>query len=542
MLRNMSIGLRLILGFALIIALLIGVSIQETRGLAETNAMMRSIVTHRYPESLLAEKVDHTLGVIARAVRDVVLARNAAAASAQWQRINQARNTLAGLYRNLSGTVHSNAGEAIVGRMRGEDAIFTRTVQSVRADLTRQDHADAVALVTGRLRQEDNRYTGLVQRLVQYQTADIRQDGAGAAQLYRHDFDKSIAVVVAAVILGLLLAWWMTRSITRPLLATDALVREISEGEGDLTRRLPEHGRDELTRLCRHFNAFMERLQNMVKTISVSTDQVASASEELSAVTEQTKRGSEQQSEEIEQLATAMNEMSATVQEVAKNTGHASTEAHKASDNVHEGNTIVDSAVRAIEELAEEVVGASKTIQELAVESESIGQVLDVIKSITEQTNLLALNAAIEAARAGEQGRGFAVVAGEVRTLAQRTQASTEEIEAMINRLQEGVRRTVEAMQGGRDKAESSVEEARKAGQALAAINSSIATITDMNTQIASAAEEQSAVAEEVNRNISNISQVAVDNAGGAEQSASASVQLSRLAVELSGMVSRFRV
>ncbi len=542
MLRNMSIGLRLILGFALIIALLIGVSVQETRGLSETNALMQSIVTHRYPESLLAEKVDHSLGVIARAVRDVVLAQSSAAVSAQWQKISQARNTLAGLYRNLSGTVHSDAGKAVVGRMRGEDAIFMRTVQSVKTDLTRKDHAGAVALVSGTLRQEDNRYTGLVQQLVRYQTTDIRRDGAGAAQLYRHDFDKSIAVVVVAVMLGLVLAWWMTRSITRPLLATDELVREISEGEGDLTRRLPEHGRDELTRLCRHFNAFMERLQDMVKTISVSTDQVASASEELSAVTEQTKRGSEQQSGEIEQLATAMNEMSATVQEVAKNTVHASAEAHQASDNVHEGNAIVDSAVKAIEELAEEVVGASKTIQDLAVESESIGQVLDVIKSITEQTNLLALNAAIEAARAGEQGRGFAVVAGEVRTLAQRTQASTEEIEAMINRLQEGVRRTVEAMQGGRNKAEASVEEARKAGQALSAINSSIATITDMNTQIASAAEEQSAVAEEVNRNISNISQVAVDNAGGAEQSASASVQLSRLAVELSGMVSRFRV
>lgn len=542
MLRNVRIGVRLVLGFGVMIALLVGISAKMTHGLRETNGLMTAVVQDRYPKSLVAKNIDHELATIARSARDAVLLEDPAETKVAWEQVGEARDRLGTLYRDLADSVHSDAGKVVVARMRGEDAEFMRTLQAAEDDARKPDRTAALRLITGPLRQQDKRYEILVQQLVQLQEADIRQAGEEAARIYQHNYDEGMAVSGVAVLLAMVLAWWMTRSITRPLLQTDALVQEIAEGEGDLTRRLPEHGRDELSDLCRHFNAFMGRLQEMVRTISRSTDHVASASEELSAVTEQTKRGAEQQSGEIEQLATAMNQMSATVQEVARSTARASEQAQQAVLGVHAGNATVDSAVRSIEALAAEVMGAAQTIQDLAEESESIGQVLDVIKNITEQTNLLALNAAIEAARAGEQGRGFSVVAGEVRTLAQRTQVSTEEIETMIQRLQQGVKRTVDAMQGGRDKAAVSVAEARQAGEALASIDAAVTTITDMTTQIAGAAEQQSAVAEDINRNISNISQVAVDNASGAEQSAAAGAQLARLAVELSTMVSRFRV
>ena len=237
-----------------------------------------------------------------------------------------------------------------------------------------------------------------------------------------------------------------------------------------------------------------------------------------------------------------MNEMTATVQEVASHAAHAAEAATSARDEAQGGQRVVSANIDAIQRLADEVMQTAELINRLAEDSNAIGTVLDVIRGIAEQTNLLALNAAIEAARAGEQGRGFAVVADEVRTLAQRTQESTSEIQDMIERLQAGARNAVEAMEKGRAGAESSVRQAVTAGESLQAINQAVAAISDMNLQIATAAEEQSAVAEEINRNITTINMVADETAVGAEQTAEASQELARLAMNLQRIVSQFRV
>lgn len=312
--------------------------------------------------------------------------------------------------------------------------------------------------------------------------------------------------------------------------------------QGDLTHKVNITGKDEFAWMCWEYSQGRKGFMSLVKDILGSAGQLAAAAEELSAITEQSNNGVMRQQGEIEQVATAMNEMSATVSEVSKNAGSAATAAQEADDRAKDGWTVVNTTVETINNLASEVERTSEVIENLKGDSLSIGTVLDVIRDIAEQTNLLALNAAIEAARAGEQGRGFAVVADEVRTLASRTQQSTQEINDMIERLQNGANQAVNVMEMGRSKAVESVEQAAKAGEALQSITGVVDNIMSMNMQIASAAEEQSSTAEEINRNIVNISEVAQETAGGSQQTASASDELARLASDLQSQVAKFKV
>jgi len=355
---------------------------------------------------------------------------------------------------------------------------------------------------------------------------------------------RNIALLVGlvAMVVGLMVAVFITRGITRPVHQAMTAMEDIAEGEGDLTRRLEEQGNNEISMLARSFNKFAEKVRMVVADVTRHTEEVAAASEEMSNITKLTNDGVNKQRSEIDQVASAMNEMTATVQEVAKNATEASTSASNADEEAVGGKRIVLATIEAINSLAGEVDTATGVIKQLESQSENIGGVLDVIKGIAEQTNLLALNAAIEAARAGEQGRGFAVVADEVRTLASRTQESTQEIEAMIVQLQTGARDAVVAMEKGHHAAQASVEQAAEAGTSLEKITSAVATISDMNTQIASAAEEQSSVAEEINRNVVNINSMAEDVTHGAEQTSTSSGALAELASQLQSLVRQFKI
>ena len=324
-------------------------------------------------------------------------------------------------------------------------------------------------------------------------------------------------------------------------------INHIAEGTkrmagGDLTVQFKLQTRDEMQLIAKSFNDMSSSFHNLVAQVSSSTRQVASAAEELSAITAETDKGIRRQQHETDQVATAINEMTATVQEVAGSAASASEATRSAANEAGNGQKVVANTVERINRLAEEVGNASDTIRSLEKNSDKIGSVIDVISGIAEQTNLLALNAAIEAARAGEQGRGFAVVADEVRTLASRTQGATHEIQEMIEGLQVDARRAVEAMDKSAGQANEGVDAAAEAGAALQRITTAVNTIADMTAQIASAAEEQSAVSEEINRNISNISQISDNNATGSTQTSAASSQLASLSVELQQMLSRFRI
>lgn len=341
--------------------------------------------------------------------------------------------------------------------------------------------------------------------------------------------------------IGIFVSVFIGRMISVPL--KEVVTRAKAIASGNLTgSALKSKGNDELTELVGAINDMSSNLKDIVQQIAGSAQHIGSSSEELSAITEQTSQSIYEQQSQTEQVATAMNEMSATVQEVSRNITGTAQSAEEANTETEEGNKVVEEAIHAVRQLAGQVENATEVIHQLEQDSENISAVMDVIRGVAEQTNLLALNAAIEAARAGEQGRGFAVVADEVRTLAGRTQESTEEINQVIEKLQSGSRKAVEVMHKSREEAQSVVEQATKAGASLSAISSAVARINDMSTQIASAAEEQSATTEEINRNIAGISEMSNETSIGAQQTATASGDLARLGAELQDVVGQFRV
>ncbi|WP_460123137.1 methyl-accepting chemotaxis protein [Pseudomonas sp. H3_G09] len=353
---------------------------------------------------------------------------------------------------------------------------------------------------------------------------------------------KNMLLVATALALafGLIAAWAITRQIIIPLTQTLKVAERVAAG--DLTHNLVSLRRDELGQLQRSMQSMTQGLRELIGGISDGVTQIASAAEELSAVTEQTSAGVNNQKVETDQVATAMNEMAATVQEVARNAEEASEAAVAADQQAREGDKVVGEAIAQIERLALEVSHSTEAMGELKRESDKIGSVLDVIKSVAQQTNLLALNAAIEAARAGEAGRGFAVVADEVRSLAQRTQKSTEEIEELIVGLQNGTQQVATIMDNSRSLTDSSVELTRRAGGSLESITRTVSAIQAMNQQIAAAAEQQSAVAEEINRSVLNVRDVSDQTSAASEETAASSVELARLGTHLQMLVGRFKV
>ena len=360
------------------------------------------------------------------------------------------------------------------------------------------------------------------------------------------DFSKiafTLAFITLLILVPLLfISALIARSISSPINATTKAMNNISEGEGDLTQRLRSEGNDEVASMVLAFNTFIEKIQTTIADVSNANTALAQASLQLDDFAKSGKQHIEQQNQETYQVATAVTEMSSTVQEIARSAEQAADSVKGANDQAIEGLDIMEKTSKGITELAHEVERAAEVINQLEAESQGIGSVLDVIRGIAEQTNLLALNAAIEAARAGEQGRGFAVVADEVRTLASRTQKSTEEINEMITRLQKGTTQAVSAMNNGSKKASDTVELADNSASALKKIVDSISTISEMNIQIATAAEEQSSVAQEIDRSIVRISKLSEESSDNSNEVSASTGDLNNLGAELNRIINKFKV
>lgn len=351
---------------------------------------------------------------------------------------------------------------------------------------------------------------------------------------------ENFAIVAAMLIFLPYLLACLFLSIKESITSLTIPLREMAKG--NLQTRVNFKANDEMRLIADNVNHMVEQFSQLVGTATQSAFQVASATSQLSLFTEKTSNSITTQHLQSDQVATATNEMTASIQEVANNASSTATATQQGCELVEKGNRVVQEAISAIRQLADNVQESAQVLDELGRSTDSIGSVLDVIRGIAEQTNLLALNAAIEAARAGEQGRGFAVVADEVRTLAGRTQQSTEEIQKMIQKLQEGARRAKDTMDHSRHQSELGVNMVAEAGTTLQEIRSAVGRISDMTMHIASAAEEQTAVANDINRNVSVISSINDENADSSRQSALASADLAALAKSLQDSLARFRV
>ncbi len=539
MFRQMKIALRAGLGFGIVALLVFALGVFALTRISAMEDETEEIGQHLLPTiQLLGQANQDFLRIRAGTLRLLI-------GDQQEQRsgvdgLQTLRRTLAQEREDLDRLVQDAQGKALLATFDQSLARY-ETFQRQMIDLALQGRTDeAIAITRGELN-EHARVTSETLRDI----IDIKRKAADAASansmaVAASAFQGVVVAMVLAVIATIILALLLTRSIVQPL-AEAVGVAEVIAG-GDLTRSIRVVGNDEPARLLVALQAMQQSLRDTIQGISHSSNQLASAAEELNVVTEDSTRGLHQQNHEIEQAATAVNEMTTAVDEVARNAVATSEASRESDETAQHGRQQVIRTVESIDLLAGDVTQTATEVERLAGQVRDISKVLDVIRSIAEQTNLLALNAAIEAARAGDAGRGFAVVADEVRALAHRTQQSTAEIEQMIGDVHQGTDKAVHAMQASNERARTTLELARAAGEALDGIASAISQISERNLVIASASEEQAQVAREVDRNLVNIRDLSLQSSAGANQTSAASQELARLAIDLNSLVARFQV
>ncbi|WP_454833064.1 methyl-accepting chemotaxis protein [Pseudomonas veronii] len=539
-LRNMNIAPRAFLGFAMIGALMLFLGVFALNQMSKIRAAAEDITLSSVPSiRALDEFTQLTLRLRVLSYR-LLTNRRPDAQQKTLETIeqrNQQIRTAQGIYEKLIDSSEERAAYDEYVRLLAQYHQIEERMKS----MSRANQVDELReLLNSELLSNAEQINAVLARLADINNKMALATNQQAKDQYNLAFDLVVGLLVIATTLTLLFAWLLTRSITLPIAQALDAAEEIAEG--NLTRPIKVDGDDEAGRLLAAMAKMQDKLRDTLQRIAGSATQLASAAEELNAVTDESARGLTQQNNEIEQAATAVNEMTSAVEEVARNAVSTSEASRNATTSAGDGRDLVQETVSAIERMSGDVQATATLIGDLANESRDIGKVLDVIRGLTDQTNLLALNAAIEAARAGEAGRGFAVVADEVRALAHRTQQSTSEIERMIGSIQAGTEHAVDSMRNSTERAESTLNIAKGAGMSLDTINTAIVEINERNLVIASAAEEQAQVAREVDRNLVNIRDLSVQSATGAGQTSAASSELSRLAVDLNGMVGRFRL
>ncbi len=385
-----------------------------------------------------------------------------------------------------------------------------------------------------------------MRELINGLTEQVQNEITSASSMAQSKIDsdymtQAVALAVELIICALVI-FYMPGLVIRPLQRVTGAIQTLSKDNGDLTHRVQVESQDELGLLASTLNQFLDKLHSLIKRVASASAQVKESSEQLLHINSQSKEMISSQHSATEMAATAVREMAATVQEIARNASEAANATQHANSDAQQGSSRVNASTSSIRDQATDVDHAAEAIHTLENETQGVGAVLEVIRGIAEQINLLALNAAIEAARAGEQGRGFAVVADEVRTLASRTRESTDEIRDIIERLQAGAGNAVTVMENARQKAQVSVERAESAGASFEEITKAIAAISEMNIQIASAAEEQSTATDEISKNVTEISSASDRNEQASNEAAKASERLSEQAVELDRIVKNFTI
>ncbi|ALZ82742.1 chemotaxis protein [Pseudomonas oryzihabitans] len=541
-LRSLNIAPRALVAFGFFALLVIGLglfSLGQNRVIKEGE---EQIVGNVIPSVQTIGEIRADLLSLRMHNQALMLASSQAETQAVHQNIETAKAALEKHVRQFEGLLLTDRGREVYSRMTSQLATYLNNQARYLKALDDQNDTELLKLSgqDGEMAHSGNALSATVNELAGLVDGKVTRLAAASMATYRTTIAITVAVMLAALAGTLLLAWRFTRSLTGPLEKALAVAERIAAN--DLSRSVEQDGRDEPGRLLAAMARMQDNLRGTLERLTLSSNTLASTSEEMSAVTETGLRGIQRQNDELAQAATAVNQMTTAVEEVARNASAASAAAQDSRSSADLGQRRVEETLTTIHALHTAVASSSGEIDGLAAQVQRISGVLDVIRGIAEQTNLLALNAAIEAARAGEAGRGFAVVADEVRALAARTQQSTGEIEDMIGAIQGGAGKAVDAMATSNQQAAACLEVAAAAGEALAEIGRHIVQITERNLSISAATEEQAQVAREVDRNLTSIRDLSTQNAAGASQTATASTDLARLAGELNGAVRQFRL
>ncbi|TKK25391.1 methyl-accepting chemotaxis protein [Pseudomonas sp. CFBP13528] len=540
-LRKLNIAPRSTLSFGFFCLMIIGLGVVALIQASSLNDAEKFVENNVVPSISILAKMDREFLSIrnnnSRLRNPIEPAERRAQALVE---VEKSRGNFEDLIQKLQPLIVTAKGKQLIGEL-AKDYRTYEVVQDQYLALTGAGKfEDAVKLSSEVMKFGADGVNTVLQNLIELNNNKALNAGKEATHTYEQSKLVVGGFILVSTLAAIVLAFMYTRSLTTPVNRSLAIAERIAKN--DLSEVIDVQGTDEVARLMQALKAMQANLRTTLLSISDSSNQLASTSEEMHAVTENANTGMQQQSHEVEMAATAVTEMSAAVEEVARNASAASEAATRSNSAAIAGRARVDETVEAISLMVSSVGDASNEVQGLAVMATDISKVLDVIRAIAEQTNLLALNAAIEAARAGEAGRGFAVVADEVRALAHRTQTSTSEIEQMITSIQKGTGAAVSAMSNSNTQAQKTLDTARGAGSALVEITETIDDITERNVLIATASEEQAQVAREVDRSLVSIRDLSSQASEGSNQTASASLELSKLAAELNRMVNQFRL
>jgi len=537
--NDMKIGIRLGLGFGLVLLLLIVLGLMGINGMGKINRGLEHITTDNYSKIKLANDIDAKIGNLIEAIELMLLKDQAGRVEAK-QDIDKFRVEYKESMDKLEKLVTTDKGKELIAAAKTSLENAKKANNEVIELSLANKTNEALEVFNKEAFSLDTKIKTAFKAIIQYQEEQMDSSVGEANKQYTRSLITSFAIIGVAVLFGILISLFITRSITRPLAEGVSVANALAAG--DLTVVVESKSRDETGQLMTAMKHMVDNLRDMItRTVDISTG-IASASNQLHSTSAQIATGAEEVASQTNTVATASEEMSATSTDIASNCSMAAEASRQTADSATAGAAVVQETITGMGVIADRVRETSKTIEALGSRSDQIGAIVGTIEDIADQTNLLALNAAIEAARAGEQGRGFAVVADEVRALAERTTKATREIGEMIKAIQKETHEAVKAMEVGVHEVEKGAVSSQKSGKALEEILERINEVTMQVNQIATAAEEQTATTGEVTSNIQQITEVVQQTARGADETANAAALLSNQAQELQNIVSRFRL